>query len=176
MFLRVNNKGEVKQRRSTKKTKKGAPRSKEGILYILKMYLGDKNEMECVYKIGITARKTRPLETRMAEIATDHYQKFRYMPYIEPRKFKKTPYYFELEAHMHQKFKDCQYVPEKKFDGSTELFIINDEAELISYYNTVMENPLDYITPNKGTQEVQEPTIREVSDSKKAVFDTYGLS
>ena len=148
----------MKQRRSTKKTK-NVRRRPEGIVYILKMFLGPKDDMQPVYKIGVTARKTRALESRVSEICTDHYVKYRYFPYVEPRKFSKTPYYFEVESYFHKKYKDNRFYAEKKFDGCTELFVIDDEEALLEHYKEVMKDPLKYITPTEKAEVIQEKIV-----------------
>jgi len=101
MFLRVGEDDSVTQRRKTKKSSSAkAKRKPKGIVYILKMYLGDKDDMQCVYKVGVTSRGVRPLETRISEICTSHFVHYRYFPYVEPRKFSKTPYYYEVKGWM----------------------------------------------------------------------------
>lgn len=161
-FLSVDPSGKINQRR--KSTKRGkAPRQKKGIVYILKMFLGDKENQQCVYKIGITARRVRPLETRISEICTDHFMKYRYFPYVDPRKFKQTEYYFEVESYFHRLFKEQRYYSETKFDGSTELFTITDEKALLDHYELVMANPLEYITPNIP-KEVKPTKVEDTSD------------
>lgn len=152
------------RRRASKKTR-NSKRRPEGIVYILKMYLGDKADMQVVYKIGVTARKTRALESRISEICTDHYVKHRYFPYVEPRKFSKTPYYFEVEAYLHKKYKANRYYAPTQFDGCTELFTIEDEEELLEHYKEVMKNPLDYITPTEKADVLQE----KIAENEKAL-------
>ena len=169
-FLSVKPDGSVKRRRATKNTK-NSKRRPEGIVYILKMYLGPKDDMQVVYKIGVTARKTRALESRVSEICTDHYIKNRYFPYVEPRKFSKTPYYFEIEAYMHKRYKDKRYFAPVKFDGCSELFSIEDEDELLEHYKEVMKNPLDYITPTEKAEKIQDRVEENKKESDSSIND-----
>lgn len=176
-FLKISPDGSVKQRRATKKTKK-ARRRPEGILYILKMELGETEDTrEVVYKIGVTARKTRALESRVSEIATDYYMKYRFFPHIRPRKFSKTPYYYELEAWFHRKYKEHRYLQSKKTDGDSEFFKIDDEEELLSCYKEVMANPLEYITPTEKAEEVQDKVegIKRVAEESVNDIDPVSI-
>lgn len=176
-FLKVGENGKVSQRRATKKVRKGASKRKpKGIVYILKFYLGDtEDDMRAVYKIGVAARRIRPLETRINEICTDHFMKYRYFPFVRPRKFSKTEYYFEIESHLHKVYKDKRYHSSKPFDGHTEFFQIEDEEELIAYYEKVMKDPLEYITPTDKATEVQEKIEKASEESSINDIEPVGM-
>lgn len=106
--------------------------SDDGIVYILYMWIEDVK----VVKIGVT---TRAVEERVVEILTSYWQKHRIFPKLYPKRFKKTTKILDKEAMLHKYFEDRRYVFEEKFDGSTEYFTLDNEAELLEVYNDCLE-------------------------------------
>ena len=106
--------------------------SDSGIVYILYMWVEDK----LVVKIGIT---TRGIEERVCEILTSYFKKYRVFPKLYPKRFKSTDEILAKEQMLHKYFADRQYEFDKKFDGSSEYFDIEDEAELLRVYEDCLE-------------------------------------
>ena len=101
--------------------------SDDGIVYLLYMWVGDV----MVVKIGIT---TRSIEERVCEILSSYFKKYRVFPKLYPKRFKSTKEILTKEQMLHKYFDDRRYEFDKKFDGSSEYFMIEDEAELIRVY------------------------------------------
>ena len=104
----------------------------DGIVYLLYMWVDDL----MVVKIGVTTRK---VEERVVEILTSYWQQYRVFPKLYPKRFKKTSEILSKEQMLHEYFRDKQYEFEKKFDGSTEYFVIDDEEELLRVYADCLE-------------------------------------
>jgi hypothetical protein len=107
-----------------------------GILYLVHFKLDDKD----LVKIGVT---TRNIEDRVSEILVSIFKKYREFPYCRPKRFRKTSNVYEKEAILHEHFKDYNYIPEKKFGGSTEFFDIPLDMVVESYENLLEGKPLD---------------------------------
>ena len=150
-FLTVRN-GKATNRRSSSKSKKTEyPRKATGMVYLIKC------ELDCgdtVVKIGITTR--RSIVERLAENLVALFNTFRYIPRTTVKKFSRTPYYFEIEKYLHDKYSEDRYTFDKKFPGYSEFFLLRDEKELIDHYTLVMKSPLDYIVPTDKTKDKQE--------------------
>lgn len=165
-FLTVGANGTTKHRRHSKKSKATEfPQRVSGMVYLIKMVL---DEDTTVVKIGITTR--RSIVERLAENVIGFFNTYRYIPRTTVKKYSRTPYYREIESHLHKVYKEDNYKFDKKFDGSTEYFYLRDEKALIEYYTKVMKDPLDYITPNEATVEKQKKVEEayvgnEVADS-----------
>ena len=136
-FLKVTN-------RRPKNGKGSRPVKEKGIVYIIKMWVGDKDDLQLVYKIGVTTRK---IEVRLLELAASHFTVFRYMPMMDVRKFTKTSCYFGMEAELHELYKEYRYYSKTEWDGHTELFAGIDEAELIERYEELISKYSDKKTP-----------------------------
>ena len=87
-------------------------------------------EIGYIYKIGITERD--PVD-RFMEVIRSYYQIYRHIPRCGIKRFRKVAKYREVEKELHSIYKDKQYQFEKKFDGSTEFFKL-DEDELLERY------------------------------------------
>lgn len=111
-----------------------------GILYLVEFELEGKT----LIKIGVTTRK---IEDRMTEILTSIFKKYREFPYCRPKRFRQTDNVYEKESILHEYFKEYNYVPSKKFSGSTEFF----EMEL-DYAVKVYEDLLDGKDINGGQE------------------------
>jgi hypothetical protein len=107
-----------------------------GILYLVHFKLDDKD----LVKIGVT---TRNIEDRVSEILVSIFKKYREFPYCRPKRFRKTSNVYEKEAILHEHFKDYNYIPKKKFGGSTEFFDIPLDMVVESYENLLEGKPLD---------------------------------
>ena len=106
----------------------------DGIVYILIMVV-DGNE---VYKIGVTSRDK--VEDRVVEILLSHNSQYRFFCYCKPKRFRKTTNIYEKERLLHEVFKQYKYESEKKFQGCTELFAIDDEDLLLKVYEMVLDD------------------------------------
>jgi len=139
-------------------------KKKPAIVYILKLYVGPKDDVQLTYKIGIT---TRPIEERVVEITTDWYKKYRYFPRVETKRFKKTTEYFQVETYIHRKYKEYQWIPDKKCDGSTELFRGIDEDELLEVYEEIMKDPIGYMEASSVCKSTDKDEISGNPDATK---------
>lgn len=91
--------------------------------------------MEVIYKIGMcyTPRST----DRMLEILRSWFMAYRYVPQTHMRLDFETEIPYQLEKHIHEVLQEFKWVPEKKVDGSQEMFKDFDEEEVIKYIKTV---------------------------------------
>jgi len=96
-----------------------------GRLYVIKMILKDGTE---VHKVGMT-NSDRSTD-RMMEILRSFFMKYRYVPYTELRRDKKVRIPYIVETYMHNLLEEYSYTFDKKFDGSSEYFSIDEEAFL----------------------------------------------
>lgn len=94
------------------------------------------DEVEVV-KIGVTTRKK--VEERVLEILESHYKSYRYFCYCKPKRFRSTEDIYEKEKMLHDYFEGCRYVSEKRFQGNTELFRIDDTEGLLDVYARVID-------------------------------------
>ena len=124
--------------------------SDDGIVYILYMWIDDVR----VVKIGVT---TRAIEERVVEILTSYWHKYRVFPKLYPKRFKKTTRILEKEQMLHTYFADRKYEFAEKFDGSSEYFLLDNEAELLEVYSDCLEG----IDVNSGEYKV----MREYEES-----------
>lgn len=150
-FLKVKNGKATNRRNSAKSKKTEYPRKATGMVYLIKMVL-DCGTM--VVKIGITTR--RSVTERLAENVIGFFNNYRYIPRTTVKRHSRTPYYTEVEAHLHKVYKEDNYVFLKKFGGSTEYFVLRDEEALLKYYDEVMKDPIKYIEPTEKTVQKQE--------------------
>ncbi len=104
-------------------------RTDEGKLYIIKTKF--REEDDWVYKIGVTT-KEQPID-RLLEILRSHFVINRYIPECTIKRFKTVTRVYNKETKMHRYFKEDQYIPEKKFQGSTEFFKVEEELLLQVY-------------------------------------------
>ena len=141
---------------------KGKDHQKEkGIVYILKMWLGDMDNPELVYKIGVTTRK---IDIRMLELAADHFRVYRYIPKMYAKRFTKTSCYYQMESDLHEMYKEYKYIPDKKIDGGTELFSGLDEDKLLDDYAKLIDKYKDKKTPKRKKKKL---TVEEVEEMMK---------
>lgn len=108
-------------------------RTDEGKLYIIKTKF--REEEDWVYKIGVTT-KEQPID-RLLEILRSHFMINRYIPECTIKRFKTVTTVYSKETKMHKYFKEQQYIPEKKFQGSTEYFKVNEELLLQVYKDCI---------------------------------------
>lgn len=106
--------------------------SDDGIVYILYMWVDDVK----VVKIGVT---TRAIEERVVEILTSYWHKYRVFPKLYPKRFTKTTRILEKEQMLHKYFEKRKHEFDKKFDGSSEYFLLDNEAELLEVYDACLE-------------------------------------
>ena len=83
------------------------------ILYLLDMELDGKK----VRKIGITSKR---IEERLTGIATSVFSKYRYFPYIYPKRYRKVDSALVKEQLILEYMKEYKWVSEKEFGGHTE--------------------------------------------------------
>ena len=105
--------------------------TEDGTLYIMRFRLRD--EERTLYKIGICKGNRKPID-RMLEVLRGFWIVYEYTPDADLKRYRKVSGVFEKEAMMHRYCKKYKYVPPKKHDGSSELFIGIDEEELLSVY------------------------------------------
>jgi len=79
---------------------------------------------------------------RMLQIQRDYFMKYRwtFLCHIKRDRVVEEDV-FKYESELHEFFKDYQFVPEKPFDGSTELFLIDYDAA-VDVYEYLLENGL----------------------------------
>jgi hypothetical protein len=112
----------------------------DNLVYILKVQLSDG---QILYKIGVTKDK-RHMD-RMLEVLKGFFVKYRYIPFTSIKRFRVFPDAYEVERLLHSKYKDLQYCFDKKFCGCTEFFTINDEQELLDFYEELHSNKESHI-------------------------------
>ena len=101
-----------------------------GILYIVLFTLDNKQ----LVKIGVTSRT---IEDRISEILLSIFKAYREFPYCRPKRFRKTNNTYSKESTLHKHFADRQYVPSKKFSGSTEFFDVPLD-EVVGVYEELL--------------------------------------
>jgi hypothetical protein len=136
----------VKRKVNTNPVTKRKP---DGIVYVLEVSIDGVAR----YKVGVTARGGRALESRVMEISSSFYSVYGYFPQIVPLRYSRTKWYYEVEAGIHTKL--GERLTCKKFDGSTEMFGCSRE-EVLRWYDVVMADPLSYVVPTKAAIEAQE--------------------
>ena len=102
-----------------------------GRVYIFELVLEDGTE---IHKVGMVGSDSMSRVTdRLMEVLRSFFMQYRYVPHSKIVKAKKflVPYY--VETHIHHLLEDLKYTPDKKFDGSNELFIGLDTDELVNY-------------------------------------------
>lgn len=112
------------------KNKKCSVEKDSNLVYILKVQLATG---QVLYKIGVSKEK-RHMD-RMMEVLKDFFIKYRYVPFTSMKRFRVFPDAYEVERLLHKKYKHCNYTFDKKFCGSTEFFVIDDECKLIEDYD-----------------------------------------
>jgi len=98
-----------------------------GRLYVIKLVLKDGTT---VHKIGM-CNSDRSTD-RLMEILRSFFTIYRYTPYAELRRDKKVRIPYIVENYIHRLLRDCKYTFDKKFNGSSEVFEI-DEEEFLEY-------------------------------------------
>jgi len=95
---------------------------------------------------------------RMMQINRDIFNKYRCTAKIQIKRDRPIDKdVFKYEAELHKFFKDYKYNPKVAFDGSSECFVIYEEAA-VSVYEHIIEHglgslddfyyePLDYVKP-----------------------------
>ncbi len=67
----------------------------------------------------------------------------RYIPHTTLIKYSRTADYFLAEKKLHNIYKDNRYLFDKKFQGFSEYFVIDDEDALVDHYLRVMQECSD---------------------------------
>ena len=98
-------------------------------LYLMK-FIFDDCPMP-VFKIGKSSGDDS-IE-RLQQVTRDHYMKFRYFPQSSIKRDRPAENAFELEAMLHRAFKMCKYIPMRKFDGCTEMFIVPEDVAIKTF-------------------------------------------
>lgn len=102
-----------------------------GILYVVLFTLDNKQ----LVKIGVTSRT---IEERVSEILLSIFKTYREFPYCRPKRFRKTSDTYAKETKLHSHFADRQYIPSKKFSGSTEFFDVPLD-EVVEAYEELLK-------------------------------------
>jgi len=165
MFLKRDKASNSSIRRGSRKKSKDSSRPAIGIVYVLEMTIGPIGKQQKVHKIGITARKRQGLLLRCSEIAASHFETYGYFPYIKPIRQLKTKYFFEVEKYLHTQFCTERCSIPSRFSGSSELFTCSID-KLLSKYDEVMKNPINYITPDKVKRKptLDKPEALDIDD------------
>ena len=100
-------------------------RSEFGRLYVIKLVLKDGTE---VHKIGM-CNSDRSTD-RMMEILRSFFMVYRYVPYAELRRDKKVRIPYIVESYIHRLLKEYRYKFDKKFNGNSEAFEIDEDSFL----------------------------------------------
>ena len=101
------------------------------ILYLLDMEIDSKK----IRKIGITSKK---IEDRLAGIATSIFSKYRYFPWIYPKRFRKVDNALVKEQKILEYMKEYKWESEKKWGGSTETLDVELDV-LVDVYERVVK-------------------------------------
>ena len=97
-----------------------------GTVYVMKFNMGEYY----VYKVGITERN---VVDRFMEVVRSMFQANRVIPRCGIKRFRKVANYRKVEQELHAHFREFNYKFEKKFDGSTEFFKVDEEVLLKKY-------------------------------------------
>ena len=111
-----------------------------GRVYVIRATLPDDTVL---YKIGMV-NSSRSVD-RMMEILRSWFQAYRFVPYTELRLDRECSHPYQLEQFMHKVLARYQWVPSKKVDGGTEMFIGLDERRLLHYLRNFNEQ--NFTTP-----------------------------
>ena len=103
-------------------------------LYVLEIMVGDT----LVYKVGKASGHS--CKQRMLQIIGSYFDVYRVTPIIKVVKDKEVTNVFEKETKCHHTLAEWQFVPEKAFSGSTELFLVDKEKVLEVYNKIVKDN------------------------------------
>ena len=102
-------------------------------LYILEIMIGDT----LVYKVGKASGHNS--KQRMLQIIGSYFDVYRVTPIIKVVKDKEVSNVFEKETKCHHALAEWQYIPEKAFSGSTELFLV-DKEKVLEVYKDVLQS------------------------------------
>jgi hypothetical protein len=102
-------------------------------LYILEIMIGDT----LVYKVGKASGHS--CKQRMLQIIGSYFDVYRVTPIIKVVKDKEVSNVFEKETKCHHALAEWQYIPEKAFSGSTELFLV-DKEKVLEVYKDVLQS------------------------------------
>ena len=111
-----------------------------GRLYLMKFYFRGVDAP--VFKIGVTDRENAT--DRFFEVVRDFYVRYRYVPECGIKRDRKCKEAYMVEATLRRYFKEFQYVPEKKHDGSTELFLV-EEGRIIDVYERCVKEGVGWL-------------------------------
>jgi hypothetical protein len=90
-----------------------------------------------VVKVGKASG--RSAKDRMLQIVGSYFDVYRVTPVVKIKRDRVVEDVFAKEAELHRYFKDKQYVPEKKFSGSTELFDVGLDVVVDKYEEVIGE-------------------------------------
>lgn len=99
-------------------------------LYLLEIGIDDK----VILKIGITSKNVKE---RMIGIASSAFSKYRYMPYIKPKRYRKVDNTRVKEQKILNYCKEYAYTAEHLFGGCTELLDMDLDL-LVKVYEDVV--------------------------------------
>ena len=101
-------------------------------LYILEIVVDDIT----VYKVGKASGHSS--KKRMLQIVESYFDVYRVTPVIKIVKDREVTEVFMKETKCHHELKEWQFVPVKKFSGSTELFNVTKE-KVLEVYEDVLQ-------------------------------------
>lgn len=101
-------------------------------LYILEIVVDDIT----VYKVGKASGHSS--KKRMLQIVESYFDVYRVTPMIKIVKDREVTEVFTKETKCHHELKEWQFVPVKKFSGSTELFNVTKE-KVLEVYEDVLQ-------------------------------------
>jgi len=137
-----------------------------GRVYVFELVLDNGT---IIHKVGMVNSDSMSRVTdRLMEVLRSFFMQYRYVPHSKIVKAKKylVPYY--VETHMHHLLEELKYVPDKKFDGSNELFVNLDIDEFTEYMSMFKYEELlrGHVSMAKDKYENICAAIREANADK----------
>jgi len=132
--------------------KVGTPPGNKRRLYLFDITL--KSGLKVV-KIGVASHNSSV--DRMFQVNRDYFMKYRESFRCTIKRDREVPAdkCFQMETILHKFFKDYQYTPKVRFDGSTELFCI-PLSDAVQAYEAVIEGLVPehtYIMPDQSEKD-----------------------
>jgi hypothetical protein len=131
------------------------PVDKEGTLYLLEIGIDGK----MVTKIGVTGRK---IEDRVVEITASCFKKYRYFPYVKPKRFRVVEEVYKKEAVLLQYFKPWKYESMNKFGGCQELIDLPVDEIVPVYEELLLQGELSEDTKSEGRKAFEDARVKAV--------------
>lgn len=126
----------------------GLDEPKQKRVYILAIRF--ENGMECI-KIGVSSGPSSL--DRMLQIQRDYFNKNRTTFLCRIIRDRPTDNAYKIESTLHRFFKEYQYTPQTRFDGSTELFVCYKQAAIESL-EYLLDNGIDALDEYEYDPEV----------------------